>query len=227
VAAASDAARTPLYYEVLLHPTAQGERSIATRDLIAVAERLQRITEIDRWVVRHVMQWMREHPRETAQLGGLSINLSGQSVTNPLFLRFLLGELVRGDVPGNKLIFEISEADAVDGHAQTQLFMRQLQRHGCRFTLDDFGVGTSSYTSLKSMKLDYLKLDRTLVREIGVSMIDEALVRSILETGSFLGIKTVAGFVENAEALAKLGEMGVDCVQGYLIGVPKPLESLA
>lgn len=155
-----------------------------------------------------------------------SRSLSGQSVTNPLFLRFLLAGLARGDVSGDKLIFEISEADAVEGHAQTQLFMRQLQRHGCRFTLDDFGVGTSSYTSLKSMKLDYLKLDRALVREIGASMIDEALVRSILETGSFLGIKTVAGFIEDAETLAKLGEMGIDCVQGYLIGEPRPLENL-
>ena len=227
VAAAADAARTPLYYEVLLHPTAEGQRSIATRDLIAVAERLQRITEIDRWVVRHVLQWMRAHTDTLARIGGLSINLSGQSVTNPLFLKYLLAELARGDLPGDKLIFEISEADAVEGHAQTHLFMRQLQRHGCRFTLDEFGAGTSSYTSLKSMKLDYLKLDRTLVREIGTSMIDEALVRSILETGSFLGIKTVAGFVEDAEALAKLGEMGVDCVQGYLIGEPRALESLA
>ncbi|WP_296634455.1 DUF1631 family protein [Thiobacillus sp. SCN 63-57] len=227
VAAAADAARTPLYYEVLLHPTAEGERNIATRDLIAVAERLQRITEIDRWVVRHVLQWMRAHSDTLARIGGLSINLSGQSVTNPLFLKYLQAELTRGDLPGDKLIFEISEADAVEGHAQTQLFMRQLQRHGCRFTLDEFGAGNSSYTSLKSMKLDYLKIDRALVREIGTSMIDEALVRSILETGSFLGIRTVAGFVENEEALAKLAEMGVDCVQGYLIGEPRPLETLA
>ncbi|MGB9130724.1 MAG: DUF1631 family protein [Thiobacillus sp.] len=227
VVAATDPTRTPLYYEVLLNPNTQDERSIATRDLIEVAERLQRITEIDRWVVKNVLKWMRSHAGELDRLGGFSINLSGQSVTNPLFLKFLLGELTRGDIPGSKLIFEISEVDAVGGHAQTQLFMRQLQRHGCRFTLDEFGAGESSYTSLKSMKLSYLKIDRALVREIGTSMIDEALVRSILETGSFLGIKTVAGFVEDAEALAKLGEMGVDCVQGYLIGAPKPLESLA
>ena len=225
--AESYAARTPLYYEVLLHPTTRGERTIATRDLIAIAERLQRITEIDRWVVKNVLQWMRGHPERVARLGGFSINLSGQSVTNPLFLKLLLADLSRGDIPCDKLIFEISEADAVDGHAQTQLFMRQMQRHGCRFTLDEFGAGTSSYTRLKSMKLDYLKIDRALVREIGTSMIDEALVRSILETGSFLDIKTVAGFVEDAEALAKLGEMGVDCVQGYLIGEPKPLDTLA
>jgi len=170
---------------------------------------------------------MRDHADFVDRLGGFSINLSGQSVTNPLFLKLLLADLSRGDIRGDKLIFEISEIDAVEGHAQTQLFMRQLQRHGCRFTLDEFGAGNSSYTSLKSMKLDYLKIDRALVREIGTSMIDEALVRSILETGSFLGIRTVAGFVEDGETLAKLAEMGVDCVQGYLIGEPKPLESLA
>jgi EAL domain-containing protein (putative c-di-GMP-specific phosphodiesterase class I) len=169
---------------------------------------------------------MRGHVDLVSQLGGFSINLSGQSVTNPLFLKFLLAELARGDIPGDKLIFEISEADAIEGHAQTQLFMRQLQRHGCRFTLDEFGAGTSSYTSLKSMKLDYLKIDRTLVREVSTSMIDEALVRSIRETGNFLGIKTV-GFVEDAETLMKLEEMGVDCVQGDLIGEPKPLDTLA
>ncbi|MDP1928806.1 MAG: DUF1631 family protein [Thiobacillus sp.] len=227
VVAATDAARTPLYYEVLLHPTAHNERAIATRDLIDVASRLQRITEIDRWVVKTVLHWMRDHADSVASIGGLSINLSGQSVTNPLFLKFLLAELARGDLPGNMLIFEISEADAVEGHAQTQLFMRQLQRHGCRFTLDDFGIGSSSYTSLKSMKLDYLKIDRTLVREIGTSMIDEALVRSILETGNFLGIKTVAGFIEEPELLNTLVEMGVDCVQGYFIGEPRPLKDLA
>lgn len=226
VVATTDPTRTPLYYEVLLHPET-GERSVATRELIDVAERLQRITEIDRWVVKSVLKWMLEHPAELEHIGGLSINLSGQSVTNPLFLKYLLGELARGDLPGNKLIFEIGEADAVGTHAQTQLFMRQLQRYGCRFTLDEFGAGNSSYTSLKSLHLDYLKIDRALVRELGTSMIDEALVRSILETGSFLGIKTVAGFVESEEALAKLAELGVDCVQGYLIGEPKPLENLA
>ncbi|HQT30821.1 MAG TPA: DUF1631 family protein [Thiobacillus sp.] len=226
VVAAADVARTPLYYEVLLHPTAHDARAISTGDLIDVAARLQRITEIDRWVVKTVLHWMREHADTVGSIGGLSINLSGQSVTNPLFLKFLLAELARGDLPGNKLIFEISEADAVEGHAQTQLFMRQLQRHGCRFTLDDFGIGSSSYTSLKSMKLDYLKIDRNLVREIGTSMIDEALVRSILETGSFLGIKTVAGFIEDPDFLATLVEMGVDCVQGYFIGEPLPLDSL-
>ncbi|MFP5419578.1 MAG: DUF1631 family protein [Gammaproteobacteria bacterium] len=226
VIATGDATRTPLYYEILLDPSANDEK-VATRELIDIAERLQRITEIDRWVMRSVLQWMREHPEQVATLGGFAINLSGQSVTNPLFLKFLLSELASGDLPGEKLIFEISEIDAMDSHAQTQLFMRQLHRHGCRFTLDEFGAGYSSFTRLKSMKLDYLKIDRTLVREVTSSMIDEALVRSILETGSFLNLKTVAGYIEDEETRIKLGEMGVDCMQGYLIGEPRPLESLA
>ncbi len=87
VVATTDAARTALYYEILLHPTTHNERFVATRDLIAVAERLQRITEIDRWVVRHVLHWMREDTDKLALIGGLSINLSGQSVTNPVFLK--------------------------------------------------------------------------------------------------------------------------------------------
>ncbi|HQT00485.1 MAG: hypothetical protein B7Y26_09355 [Hydrogenophilales bacterium 16-64-46] len=227
VVAAADALRTPVYYEVFLHPVVQDAQHIETRDLIAVAGRLQRITEIDRWVVRHVLGWMRDHRELLADIGGMSINLSGQSITNPLFLKFVQSELARGDIPGSKLIFEISETDAVEGHAQTQLFMRQLQRYGCRFTLDDFGVGTSSYTTLKSMKLDFLKLDRALVRDLGTSMIDEALVRSILETGEFLELRTVAVFVEDEAMLAKLVEMGVDCVQGYLIAPPRPIDSLA
>ena len=101
VVAATDAARTPLYYEVLLHPTAHDERNIATRDLISVAERLQRIPEIDRWVVTACAAMdARARDSETAQLGGLSINLSGQSVTNPLFLKFLLARTGARRHPG-------------------------------------------------------------------------------------------------------------------------------
>ncbi len=227
VAAATDVVRTPLYFEVLLQPTAEAGRSVKTRDLIAMAERLQRISEIDRWVIKQVFAWMRAHPDVVERIGGLSINVSGQSVVNPLFLKAVLAELKPGDVPGNKLIFEISESDAVEGHAHTQNFMRQLQHYGCRFTFDEFGPGSSSYTMLKSLKPDYLKLDRSLVREISTSMIDEALVRSIIETAAYLQLKTVACYVDNAEMANKLAELGVDCVQGYFVGEPRPLKELA
>lgn len=221
-----DPARVPVFHEVLLQPDVQADRPITTRELVHAAERLQRITEIDRWVTRQVLQWLRAHPGTTAQGGGFSINLSGQSVTNPLFLKFLLAELNRGDIDGTQLIFEINEAAVIEGHAQAQLFMRQLQRHGCRFMLDEFGTNSSSYTTLKGMNLSYLKIDPSLIRELSNSLIDEALVRSILETAHFLHIQAIASQVETPETLEKLAELGVELVQGYLIGAVKPLAEL-
>lgn len=226
VARLDDPARKPVFYEILLQPDIQADSPLTTRELIHAAERLQRITEIDRWVTRQVLQWMRAHPDTTALGGGFSINLSGQSVTNPLFLKFLLAELNRGDIAGSKLIFEINEAAAIEGHAQAQLFMRQLQRHGCRFMLDEFGTSSSSYTSLKGMNLSYLKIDPSLMHDLANSMIDEALVRSILETANFLHIQTIASRVEAPETLDKLADLGVELVQGYLIGAVQPLAKL-
>ena len=191
-----------------------------------MAERLQRITEIDRWVFKQLIQWMREHPEQLEAVGGFSIKISGQSVVNPLFLNFLLSELGRGDVPTHKIIFTLSETAAVEGHSQTQHFIRQLQRLGCKFMLDEFGLGSSSYTALKSLRIDYLKIDRSLVRELSSSLIDEAIVRSILETCDSLNIRTVAGFVENEDTEAKLMEMGVQYLQGYRISEPVTLASL-
>lgn len=222
-------AGNPMHYEVLLRPVAECDADasqITTRDLLSVAERLQRITEIDRWVFRHLIGWMREHPDRLEAIGGFAIKLSGQSVVNPLFLNFLLAELGRGDLPTHKMIFTLSEIAAVEGHSQAQHFVRQLQRLGCKMMLDEFGLGTSSYTALKTLKLDYLKIDRSLVNELASSLIDEAIVRSIQETCAFLEIKTIAGFVENEDTEAKLREMGIQYAQGDLISEPVALASL-
>ena len=218
-----------LIYEIVPYPLADPSAEsdqIITHDLFSIAERLLRITEIDRWVLKRLFQWMREHKDQLETLGGFAIKLSGQSVVNPLFLNFLLAELGRGDLPTHKIIFTLSENAAVEGHSQAQHFIRQLQRLGCKFMLDEFGLGTSSYTALKSLKLDYLKIDRSLVRELPSSFIDEAIVRSILETCAFLEIRTVAGFVENEDIQTKLREMGIQYVQGYFINEPVKLESL-
>ena len=216
-----------IFHEVLLRAHADGGgETLDTAELIAVAERLARITEIDRWVARRVFEWMRSHPGRVASSAGLAINLSGQSLVNPLFLNFLLGELGRGDLRGDKIIFQVAELDAVEGHSQTAHFVRQLQRFGCRFVLGEFGLGNSSYTTLKGLRLDFLKIDRSLVRELSSSLIDEALVRAIVETASFLGIGAIAGFVENRETLEKLKDLGVPYVQGEFIAPPVPIAVL-
>ena len=222
--------RDPVHYEILLHPVAATQtgsgQPINTDDLLSVAERLQRITEIDRWVFKQVILWMQEHPGSMDTIGGFAIKLSGQSIVNPLFLNFLLAELGRSDVPASKIIFSISEIAAADGHSQAQHFIRQLQRLGCKFMLDEFGLGNSSYTALKSLKLDYLKIDRSLVRELSASVIDEAIVHSIQETSSFLDIRTIAGFVESPESESKLKDMGIQFAQGSRMSEPVTLASL-
>ena len=213
----------PVHYEILLHPIADAHavaEPINTHELIRVAERLQRITEIDRWVFKQVVGWMRGHAEQTEMIGGFFLKLSGQSMVNPLFLNFLLAELGRGDLPAHKIIFTLSELVAVEGHSQVQHFIRQLQRLGCKIMLDEFGLGTISYTALKSLKLDYLKIDRSLVRELTSSLIDEAIVRSIQETCAFLEIHTIAGFVENEDTQNKLKEMGIQYLQGSFINGP-------
>ena len=226
VVAIGGQAHTPVHHEILLRSMDGPDDRINTGELIAAAERLQRITEVDRWVVRHVFQWIREHAADFELIGGFSINLSGQSIFNPLFLNFLLAELGKGDIPGHKIIFEITETAAIEGFSQAQHFIRQIRRFGCKFTLDDFGVGYCSFTYLKNLKVDYLKIDGSFVKEIAASGIDESLVRSMRETSSFLGIKTIAEFVENAETLAKLKEIGVDYAQGYFFGRPVPLKEV-
>ena len=219
----------PVHYEILLHPIADAHavtEPINTYELIRVAERLQRITEIDRWVFKQLVNWIREHAEQTEMIGGFFLKLSGQSMVNPLFLNFLLTELGRGDLPTHKIIFTLSEFVAVEGHSQVQHFIRQLQRLGCKIMLDEFGLGTISYTALKSLKPDYLKIDRSLVRELTSSLIDEAIVRSIQETCAFLEIHTVAGFVENADTQNKLKEMGIQYLQGSFMNEPVALAGL-
>jgi EAL domain-containing protein (putative c-di-GMP-specific phosphodiesterase class I) len=185
------------------------------------------VSEIDQWVVNSVFGWMRENRDKLEKINGLSINLSGQSINSRTFLDFLSAELGQGDIPGDKLIFEVTESAAIDSFAHAERFIRQLRRYGCRFALDDFGVGFSSFSYLRNLKVDYLKIDGSFVRNMSSNDIDVALVSSMHETSRFLGIKTIAEVVENQETLDILKRIGVDYAQGYYTGKPMPIEQLA
>jgi EAL domain-containing protein (putative c-di-GMP-specific phosphodiesterase class I)/GGDEF domain-containing protein len=209
-----------------LQPRLVAADAPAMHDLLHMAERLQRITEIDRWVLKSLFAWMREHAERLPLIDAVSVRLSAQSVANPLLLNFLLSELGHGDLPADKLLFEISEAAAEEGHSQTRHFMRQLHRHGCRFILGEFGTGASSFTTLKSMKLAYLKIDPALLRDLGSSLIDEALIRSVVETAHFIGIQTIAAEVGDAATRSRLRDLGVNLVHGDAISAVIPLADL-
>lgn len=226
IVALADESRQPVHYEILLGARDDPAEPLPIGDFVAAVERLKRISELDQWVVREAFGWIRANPQAFEKIGAFSINLSGQSVNSKTFLGFMEEELGRGDIPCDKLIFEVTESAAIDSFANAEHFIKKFRRYGCRFSLDDFGVGFSSFTYLKNLKVDYLKIDGSFVRDMQRNEVDVALVSSMHETSRFLGIQTVAESVENEETFALLKTIGVNYVQGWLTGKPLHIDDL-
>ncbi|MEE4239161.1 MAG: DUF1631 family protein, partial [Anderseniella sp.] len=181
----SDEADQASHYEILLGARSDEVEPIHIGDFVAAIERLKRISELDQWVVREIFKWIRNNPQTFEKVGAFSINLSGPSVNSKSFFSFMEEELGRGDIPGNKLIFEITESAAIDSFANAEQFIKKFRRYGCRFSLDDFGVGFSSFTYLKNLKVDYLKIDGSFIRDMQHNEVDVALISSMHETSRF------------------------------------------
>jgi diguanylate cyclase (GGDEF)-like protein/PAS domain S-box-containing protein len=191
---------------------------------IPAAERYSLMSAIDRWVVGSVFAWLRDNRHRLDNLKRCFINLSGQSVGQEKFLDFLLAELDKGGFPTEKLCFEITETAAVANLSRAVTFIKALKSYGCRFALDDFGSGMSSFAYLKNLPLDYLKIDGNFVRDMVVDPIDRAMVQAIHQVGHVMNIGTIAEFVEQRAILDELGAIGVDYAQGYAIARPQPLD---
>lgn len=205
------------HYELLL--VMQNELQL--QDFIAAAERYHRMNKVDRWVLRHIFAVLDRHPDLWGRCSALSINLSGSSLNDDKLLGFIESLFERYRVDPRRICFELTETAAVSNLAKTADLVRHLQRAGCSFSIDDFGVGFSSYDYLKRLPVDYVKIDGSFVREIERSSSDLAMVRSINEIAHALGRQTIAEYVETPAIRARLLEMGVDYVQGY--GVQKPV----
>jgi len=216
-----------LHYEILIRMRDRKGEFIAPDVFLSAAERYSLIQTIDRWVVRTVFLWLRSNPRHLQQLMLCSINLSGHSLTDDDFLAFLLQELSQHDLPADRICFEVTETAAVSNLAKASRFIDALRQRGCRFALDDFGSGMSSFAYLKNLPVDFLKIDGAFVRDIMEDEIDFAMVRSINDIGHVMGKKTIAEFVENEEIQERLRSLGVDYAQGYGVARPAPLEILS
>ena len=214
------------HYEILLTVIGDNGEHLAPTDFIKAAEAYNRMGAVDRWVIETVLQWMVANPQELAGFGGFSINLSGCSLNDESFLDYVFEMLVRYDVPRDKLIFEITETAAIDNLADAADFINEMKEIGCRFSLDDFGAGQSSYAYLKQLPVDFIKIDGAFVRQITEDDFDYALVRSITEMGHFLDKHIVAEYVSSEAILELLTEIGVDYAQGFHIGKPLLLEHL-
>lgn len=214
------------YYEILLGIESDAGVDINPTHFIPAVERLQRAHEVDIWVMRNVFEWIQANPSGFAAVGGFAINLSATSLSNPDVMRYLQKVLPDGNFPTTKIIFEITETAAIESYGAAQDFIREVRRYGCKFSLDDFGSGFTSYAHLKNLRTDTLKIDGSFVKDMLQNPGDYAMVKSMNDIGHSLGLRTVAEYVESPAILDALMEIGVDYAQGYAIHRPCRLDEL-
>jgi diguanylate cyclase (GGDEF)-like protein/PAS domain S-box-containing protein len=224
IVATNDTESNKISYEILLRMT-EGEKVIPPGAFLPAAERYNKITQIDRWVVSNTLSMIKDQHEFLENTDHVSINLSGVSLADISFMNFLVDEIDRSNLQ-NKICFEITETAAVTNLSAATRAINILHGMGIRFSLDDFGSGLSSFAYLKNLQVDYLKIDGHFVKDIVTDPIDRAMVNSIHEVGSVMGKTTIAEFVENDEILSVLRDIGVNYVQGFGIGKPRPLTSL-
>jgi diguanylate cyclase (GGDEF)-like protein/PAS domain S-box-containing protein len=217
--------RGEIHGEILLRMVDEQGELVPPMAFIPAAEHYYLMPAIDRWVIRTalgVMVQTRQSASRPVAPRCFAINLSGQSLGDDEFLEFVTTQLQQNDVNAEQLCFEITETAAIANLSRAIHFMTTLRAIGCRFALDDFGSGLSSFAYLKQLPVDYLKIDGSFVREMLDDPIDCAMVNSINQIGHVMSIRTIAECVENDAILAKLQELGVDYAQGYGIAKPEP-----
>lgn len=211
-----------LRFEVLLRLLDENGNIIVPGAFLPAAEKYNLMPAIDRWVIERVLSDDGEVCRRLNGAGEAScaVNLSGASLNDDQFPAFLKNQIVASRIPPRALCFEITETMTIHNLQRVARFMQELKEIGCCISLDDFGSGMSSFNYLKSLPIDYLKIDGTLVQNIAEDRTNLAMVESINRIGHIMGLKTIAEFVEDESILAKLREMGVDFAQGF--GLHKP-----
>ncbi|MDG1441795.1 MAG: DUF1631 family protein [Pseudomonadales bacterium] len=214
------------HYEILLTVLDENDNPLPPQDFIIAAETYNRMGAIDRWVIKNAFRWIAANILKLDGLGAFSINISGNSLTEDDFLEFVLEQFNETRLPTSKICFEITETSAIGSLDDAIEFMEKLKIIGVQFSLDDFGTGLSSYSYLRNLPVDYLKIDGIFVKDIKTNPSDYAVVKSINEIGHFMGKKTIAEFVEDDEVLEILREIGVDFAQGYGIGKKIPITEL-
>ena len=217
---------TDMHYEFLLRMIDERGEIISPVTFLPAAERYDLMHNLDIWVVRHAFGLLASHPDLVEQVHFFSINLSGQSITNVNFLDSVISQIKELNIEPGKICFEVTETAAISNLRAATHFISSLRKLGCRFALDDFGSGLSSFGYLKNLQVDYLKIDGIFVKDIADDPIDHAMVKSINDIGHVMGMKTIAEFVESSKIKGMLRKLGVDYAQGYDIGRPQPFEEI-
>ena len=221
------AAESVRHVELLLRMMDDDGSEILPMAFIPAAERYSIMPSLDSWVIEETLRLCQRYLAAKCEQHCLfAVNLSGGSLKDPAFRRMLLTCLQENPELGPHLCFEITETAAIGNLAVVNEFIDAMREFGCRFALDDFGSGLSSFTYLKNLKVDYIKIDGAFVRDITNNPIDRSMVEAIHRIGHQMGLITVAEYVESDQTLALLRQIGVDYVQGNGVHCPEPLETL-
>lgn len=212
------------YQEVLVRMLDDEGNHVEPADFLSAAERYQLMQELDRWVVSRSLATLKNCGMlEQGAPVRLAINLSGQSLGDEKFLAFIREEIQAFGIAPQLLCFEITETVAVANMQRAQAFMHAMKRMGCRFSLDDFGTGLSSFAYLKLFPVDTLKIDGSFVRDVATNRVSQSVVAAISEVARVMELETVAEFVQDEASLDLLRDLGVHWGQGFLLGEPAPL----
>lgn len=216
-------------YEVLLRMRDEDGNPVAPGAFIPAAERYGLMPDLDRWVIAATIDHLgRQAVRRKGGTAGpiLSINISGTSLGRDDLLEYIHRCLHVAAVDPAQLCFEITETAAISNLKEAGAFLRAVRELGCQVALDDFGSGLSSFTYLKRLPVDLLKIDGSFVRDMCHEPLSGAMVRAVTEIARTLDVRTIAEFVETEETLIGLREIGVDHAQGFLIHTPAPIEQV-
>jgi len=215
----------PAFYELLVRLRDDGGELVLPGEFIPAAERYNMVAAIDRWVVQRAVKALREHATGEEPPFLFALNLSGMSLGDRSFLDFVL-TLTEDPRIARGLCFEITETAVISSMTEAVYFMRELRKRGCRFALDDFGSGLSSFHYLKNLPVDFLKIDGQFIGSVTTDAVDRSMVEAISHVGRTLGIATIAEKVESAAVFAELKRLRVEFAQGYFIAKPASIESL-
>ncbi|MDN4502195.1 EAL domain-containing protein [Alteromonadaceae bacterium BrNp21-10] len=211
-------------YELLLRLRHDiDNNTILPSSFIPTAERQNLMGKVDEWVISHYFKWLHEHPDHQQQLICCNINLSAHALSDPQLKQNILQAFKQYDIPHNKICFEINESVAIVKTEETLQFIKTFQKLGCLFALDDFGSGFASYSYLKKLPVDMIKIDGNFIKNLLIDSSDSLMVRSMNDVAKSLGVKTMAEFVESKEIMVELGKIGVDYAQGFSIAKPRAL----
>jgi len=211
------------HFEILLRMSDAEGGYCSPSLFLPVAERNDLMPRIDEWVVKKSYEWLENHTIDDEIALCMNINISAASLSDTLFQSFLIDKVSQYGELNKYVCFEITESVAMSNYKATIALLSELKSYGCGIALDDFGTGFSSLSHIRELPLDYIKIDGTFIQQIHSNKLDQALVKSVVEIATVLGVKTVAEFVDSDEALTLLKHLNVDYAQGYLISKPEAL----